>query len=269
MRESQVGSFSCDLTCQGPNGTRVVIENQLEKTDHDHLGKVLTYVANLDAKIAIWISTEPRAEHIRTIQWLNEITPADASFLLVKLAAYRISGSESAAPLFTVIVGSEIAESKQIGEEKKDLAGRHILRLKFWEGLLDRAKKRGVMLHAQRAPSKDLWLGAGAGVRAGVSYTYLVWMHQETGVEFYIGNEDNFENKRIFDALYSHKAEIESAFGKPLQWDRGEEQKFSRSRFVLKQGGLMEEEKWPEIQDATISAMDNLAKALKPFLSKI
>ena len=103
-------------------------------------------------------------------------------------------------PLFTVIVGSEIAESKQIGEEKKDLAGRHILRLKFWKDCWT-GQRSGVMLHAQRAPSKDLWLGAGAGVRAGVSYTYLVWMHQETGVEFYIGNEDNFENKRIFDAL--------------------------------------------------------------------
>ena len=134
-------------------GEPVVIENQLEQTDHDHLGKVLTYLANLDAKAAIWISVSPRAEHIRTIQWLNETTPADVAFYLVRLAAYRVSGCEPAAPLFTVIVGPS-AESKIFGKEKKELAERHVLRLKFWEQLLERAKERGVCCMRSARPRR-------------------------------------------------------------------------------------------------------------------
>lgn len=267
-RESSAGRFECDLVCEGENGEPVIIENQLEQTNHDHLGKVLTYLANLDAKAGIWISTSPRAEHIRTIQWLNETTPANIAFYLVRLAAYRISGCEPAAPLFTVIVGPS-AESKSFGREKKELAERHILRLKFWEQLLERAKKRGVSLHAQRSPSKDLWLGAGAGVRSGISFTYLVWKSKETAVELYIDTGDGVENKRIFDALESSRKQIEAAFGAPLSWERMDDKRGSRVRFVLKQGGLMDSDKWPAIQDATIEAMDKLAKALKPYLARV
>jgi hypothetical protein len=75
-RETAAGTFECDLVCEGENGDLVIIENQLERTDHDHLGKVLTYLANLDAKAAIWIATSARPEHLRAVQWLNETTPA-------------------------------------------------------------------------------------------------------------------------------------------------------------------------------------------------
>jgi hypothetical protein len=240
----------------------------LEQTDHDHLGKVLTYLANLEAKAAIWISTSQRAEHIRTIQWLNETTPADTSFYLVRLAAYRISGCEPAAPLFTVIVRPSM-ESKGFGTEKKEMAERHVLRLKFWAQLLERAKEQGVFLHAQRSPTKDSWLGAGAGVRSGLAFTYLVWKTGQTAVELYIDTGNGDENKRIFDALASNRSEIEAAFGAELSWERKDDKRGSRVRFVLKQGGLVEEDAWPEIQNATIAAMDKLSKALKPYLGRI
>lgn len=267
-RESSAGCFECDMVCEGANGEPVIIENQLEQTDHDHLGKVLTYLANLEAKAAIWISTSPRPEHIRTVQWLNETTPANVAFYLIRLAAYRISGSEAAAPLFTVIVGPS-EESKNFGKEKKDLADRHILRLKFWEQLLERAKKKGVLFHAQRSPSKDSWLGAGAGVRSGISYVYLVWKTQETGVELYIDTGHADENKRILDALASHKQEIEASFGSPLSWERLNDKRGSRVRYVLKTGGLMDEDHWPAIQEAMVDSMDRLSRALKPYLSNI
>ena len=92
-REQAVGSFSADLRAEDGDGRLVVIENQLERTDHDHLGKVLTYLVNLEAKIAIWVSPAPRPEHMRVVQWLNEITPADVAFYLVKLEAVRIGAS--------------------------------------------------------------------------------------------------------------------------------------------------------------------------------
>ncbi len=90
QREVAVGSFTVDLVAEEENLGRVVIENQLEATDHDHLGKVLTYLTNLEAKTAIWISPKPRPEHVRAVTWLNETTPDDVSFYLVQLAAFRI-----------------------------------------------------------------------------------------------------------------------------------------------------------------------------------
>jgi hypothetical protein len=160
------------------------------------------------------------------------------------------------------------AESKGFGKGKKQLAERHVLRLKFWEQLLSRAKEKGVLTHAQRTPSKDSWISAGAGVRSGVSYVYVAWMQEETAVELYIDTGDKDENKRIFDALQSRKAEIEQAFGSPLSWERLDEKRGSRIRSVLKEGGLTDEAKWPGIQDTMIAAMDRLAKAVKPHLAR-
>lgn len=264
-RELLAGNYQCDLVAEDENGERVIIENQLEATNHDHLGKILTYLTNLDAKTAVWITTSPRPEHIRAVQWLNETTPDNVAFYLVRLAAYRIAGCEPAAPLLTLIV-SPSAESKSFGREKKELAERHILRRRFWEGLLARAREQGVLLHAQRSPSTDGWISAGAGVLSGIAYTYVIWMDGAASVELNIGTEDATENKRIFDALHERKVPIEQAFGHPLSWERLDEKRSARIRFIVKEGGLLDEPKWPQIYDSMIRAMDHLSKALRAYL---
>ena len=91
---------------------------------------------------------------------------------------------------------------------------------------------------------------------------------KETAVELYIDTPNTDENKRVFDALMVNKKEIEAAFGQSLAWERMDDKQASRVRYVLEQGGLVDKDKWPQIQDATISAMDKLAKALKPYLNK-
>jgi len=132
-KEKNVGSFSADILAESEEGDPILIENQLEKTDHNHLGQLLTYVSNLEAKKAIWISKEPRSEHERAIEWLNELT-SDVDFYLVKIEAFRIGDSDPA-PKFTIIAGPT-ESGKVAGSEKKELAERHKKRLKFWEGLL-------------------------------------------------------------------------------------------------------------------------------------
>lgn len=82
-REENVGPFRVDLYGEDNNGNKVIIENQLEKTDHTHLGQIITYLTNLEAKTAIWISSEPVEEHEKAIEWLNETTPDDISFYLI------------------------------------------------------------------------------------------------------------------------------------------------------------------------------------------
>ena len=137
-RERSAGAFSADLLGEDANGGTVVIENQLERSDHDHLGKLLTYVAFFDAVAAVWIVAEPRPEHVRAITWLNEASPAD--FFLLKIEGIRIAGSPPA-PLLTRIVGPS-AESREVGEVKKDRAERHEIRHRFWTQFLDRARAR-------------------------------------------------------------------------------------------------------------------------------
>ncbi len=264
QREVTAGSFSVDLVAEDSESNRVVIENQLEATDHDHLGKLLTYLTNLEAKKAIWIARETRAEHVRAVSWLNEITPDDVEFFLVKLAAYRI-GSSDPAPLFTVIVGPS-QETKGFGQQKKELAERHLVRLRFWEGLLARAKEQGFMLHAGRSPVKEAWIGTGAG-RTGLSFNYVIWMKDEAGVELYIDTGDPEENKLIFDGLAAKRLEIESEFGGGLEWERLDERKASRVRHTIRLGGLASgEDRWPAIWNSMIDAMRRLSEALRPFL---
>jgi hypothetical protein len=260
-REVAAGGYSVDLVAEDEVGSRVVVENQLAASDHDHLGKLLTYLTNLDAKTAIWIVKEARAEHIRAIQWLNETTPDDVSFFLVRLAAYRI-GVSAPAPLFTTIVGPS-ASSKDIGKSKKVLAERHVLRLRFWEQLLALAKTKGLLLHAQRSPSREHWLGAGAGIRAGVAYNYLVWMEAEAGVELYIDTGDAAENKRLFDAFLTKREQIEGDFGGVLIWDRLDAKRACRIKHVFACGGVEREDQWPELQQRMVDAMAKLSNAIR------
>ncbi len=267
QREKAVGSFQADLEAEDDEGRRVVIEAQLRPSDHDHLGKLLTYLTNLEAKVAIWICSHPRPEHVRAVAWLNEITPADTAFYLVRLDAYRIGDSEPA-PLFTPIVAPSV-EAKNLGEHKKEVAERHQLRRRFWEQLLERARGRGVVTHANVSPSTENWISASAG-KSGLAFSYLVWLKDRAAVELYIDTGDQSHNKAIFDHLYAQRELIEKEFGQPLQWERLDGRQASRVRYVLEEGGLKDgEDRWPDIQDAMIDAMDRLSRALKPHIAAL
>ena len=111
-----------------------MIENQLERSNHDHLGKLITYTAFTDARAAIWIVADPRPEHVRAISWLNE--SAATVFYLLKIEGIRI-GDSPPAPLLTLIVGPS-DEAREVGEAKKERAERYTVRRRFWTDLLDR-----------------------------------------------------------------------------------------------------------------------------------
>ncbi|HRS00819.1 MAG TPA: DUF4268 domain-containing protein, partial [Candidatus Sumerlaeia bacterium] len=119
QREKEVGEFNVDLLCEDNDGHYVIIENQLERTDHDHLGKLLTYLVNLEASMAIWITSAPRPEHQKVIDWLNESTGENISFYLVKVEATKI-GDSPYAPLFTSGAGYSVKGNWQ---DKKRVGG--------------------------------------------------------------------------------------------------------------------------------------------------
>jgi hypothetical protein len=263
-RERAAGAFSVDLVAEDESGGVVIIENQLERSDHDHLGKLITYAAFMDARVAVWIVAEPRPEHVRAVSWLNESASSD--FYLVKLEGIRIADSPPA-PLLTLIVGPS-EESREVGEVKKDRAERYHIRRQFWTSLLELAR-RETKLHAGASPRDYSWVGAGAG-KSGLSYNYSVTQHGTT-VELYIdrGPGAGEENARIFDGLQAAKEDVEEVFGGPLDWDRLDEKRACRIAKRLALGGYRDEPLWPEIQEATIAAMVKLELALRPHIAKI
>ena len=265
-REKAAGTFSADIFAEGPNGDTVVIENQLEKTDHDHLGKLITYLSNLESKTAIWITSNPRPEHITAINWLNEISPSDTSFFLVKVEAYKIGDSEPA-PLFTAICAPS-EEAKQIGAQKQHLAERHLMRLEFWKQLLEKAKSK-TNLHSNVSPSKDNWITAGAG-KSGMGWSYSITMDKGS-VELFIdrGPDKKDETDKIYGKIFEDGKKIQDQFGEPLIWDKVEGRRVCRIKSLSEAGGLNDSDSWDQIQEDMIERMIRLEKSLKPALSKI
>ena len=261
-KEKSCGSFSADIVAEDGYGQKVLIENQLEKTDHVHLGQILTYVSNLECKIAIWISSDPRAEHIRSIEWLNE-TGSGVKFYLVQVEAYRIGNSEPAAK-FTIVTGPS-EKTKIVGDEKKETAERDSLRHSFWKSLLEKSRKK-TPLHTNITPGIANWIGTSSGTR-GLGLNYAV-TDKYGQAEFYIdrGKDSDEENKRIFDQLISHRVEIEKDFGDKLYWDRLDDRRASRISKRFDYAGLNSSDKWDKLQDDMIDAMIRLERALQKHI---
>jgi len=263
-REKEAGAFSVDLVAEDGSGNAVVIENQLQKSDHDHLGKIITYLTAIDAKTAIWIVGNPRPEHVKAIARLNE--SGTASFYLLKLETIRVDKS-APAPLLTLIVGPS-EEAREAGETKKKIAERYGLRQQFWTGLLSYAKTR-TNLHAAISPTDSSCLSTSAGFR-GLYYMYRITMDKGSA-ELIIdrGRESEEENKLIFQKLRKARRAIESAFGGSLEWSQEEGRRLCIVRKIISGGYRDDEQKWPKLYEMMVDAMIRLDKAMKPHIQKL
>lgn len=263
-REQSAGSFNVDLVAEDDSGNPVIIENQLEKSDHNHLGKIITYLVAIGAKTAIWIVADPRPEHVSSINWLNESSSAD--FYLLKIDAIKI-GESPPAPLITVIVGPS-EESKEVGRTKQEMAERYYIRERFWTELLELSKQK-TKLHSNISPSKRSAIGTGAGIY-GLGFNYLI-RKNNADVELYIdrGKDCEEANKDIFNQLFEHKNVIEEKFGEPLDWQKLEGKRACRIKKQITIGGYSDEDKWSKIQDQMIDYMVKLEQSLRPFIKKL
>lgn len=260
-REQSAGSFSIDLVAEDEGGSRVIIENQLEKSNHDHLGKLITYLTAMSARVAIWIVSEPRPEHVAAIAWLNEST--DADFFLVKVEAVRI-GESPAAPLLTVIVGP--SEENSVRSQKKELAERYDIRHNWWIRLVAQPTAK---LHAHITPGPYSWIGTTSGVR-GLNLNYVV-TQDDSSAELYIdrGKDSEAENKSIFDQLHSASAQINADVPHVISWERLDERRASRIRVTIPGGYRSDESQWDDIQLKLVAAMNALNAALQPHIKKL
>ena len=262
--EKSVGPFAADILAEDRDGSHAVIENQIEKTDHDHLGKLITYLSNLDAKTASWITSDPRPEHVRAIEYLNEVSPEDTKFYLVKIQAFKIGDSEPA-PYFNIAAGPSI-EVKSRGEIKKEFAEKDQRRLEFFRQLLELSNAKIGLFKNISPAGYQSWVIAGAG-KAGLAWTYAA-RRKDAKTELFLCS-DAETNLRRFNSLLAKKEEIESAFCEHLEWDFKENRKQHYVRSWTKIGGIENEDQWPAIQNDLVNRMIRLEQALRPYLASL
>lgn len=256
-REKQTPTgFSIDLVVEDEDERKDgIIECQFGSSDHDHLGKLLTYVTAFEADIAVWVVREPRYEHEKTVQWLNETS--DKDFYLVTIETIEVAGSE--APLFTpVSVPSPVA--KDIGEEKSEASERDLLQEQFWEDLLEQSNNR-FSLFKTISPKQQGWIGKGGTGIGGVAYTYLI-RNDWAGIELYIDAGSAEQNEEIFEGLKAQAAEIEDEFGAELDWQKLEDKRACRIRKQVAESGLRDEDEWDWIQEEMVDAMVRFEDAI-------
>ena len=265
QKENRLENFIVDIVAEDDEG-KVIIENQYNKSDHDHLGKLLTYLSNVQGtKKAIWIVEEARADHVTTINWLNENVET-CSFYLVKIEVFKIQNSPPAANFDLLAGPSETTRIKQKINIEDSNRGK--ARYNFWSMFLERSKNKTNM-YANTTPRIYSWLGISSGLR-GVGYNCAVGKNS-TQAEIYIdrGKETPEENKQIYEALEKNKDTIEKTFGKSLQWEPLPESRACRIKAIIETGGWQDEDKWEEIHDQLTKYCINIKKAFDPFIKDL
>lgn len=214
-KEVYVGAYRCDLVAKDEtSGLRIIIENQLETSDHNHLGQIITYASGLDAKVIVWIVKEAREEHRSAIEWLNNNTGKELNFFLIELHAYKI-GDSLPAPKFEVVEGPNdfIKNAKSSGNAAATNKTQSE-RLIFWTQFNELLAAKGKPFNIRKATT-DHWYDVALGTSEAHIGINLVNKEACVVVEVYITN-----NKPLFDQLYAQKEQIEQALGFSLDWRR-------------------------------------------------
>ena len=221
--ESSVGDFNVDIFASETGTDRkIIIENQLEDTNHDHLGKLITYASGKSADIVIWVVKHAREEHKAAIEWLNNHTDDSVGFFLCEIKLYRIGNSEPAVK-FEVIEKpndwtKEIKKSESINETQQ-------LRYDYWVAFEDYAFKNPTFAKnfKKRKPSKNHWLNFSIGSSAFHIAVSQIKQRNELDVELYISDDTE-----LYNSLYENKTDIELTSGLSFDWRELPDRKASR-----------------------------------------
>ncbi len=221
--ESKVGNFSVDIYARDNYSQEIIIiENQLENTDHDHLGKIITYASGLDAKTMIWIFKDIKAEHRQAMDWLNEITDDSMSFFAIKLELWKIDDSKYA-PKFNIICSpNHWSKTVKQSKNEKEFSETEMFNFSFWEKYSNYIENNSKILKSRKAYPLS-WYSFRVGTSQASINNIISVMNSDFRVELYINN-----NKEIFDFLYNEKESIEDELGYSLLWERLDDKKASR-----------------------------------------
>lgn len=222
--EVLVGNFACDVVAQEVgSGHKVIIENQLEPTNHSHLGQVLTYAAGLDARAVVWISPQFRPEHRQAIDWLNANTVEGLAFFGVEVELLQIDDSPYAPHFKLVAQPNDWQKAVKAPPSQKGLVYQQ-----FYTDLLARYKKAFPTHRSAKKAQPQHWLTIASGGRTGFAYNVSFTGDARMRVELYIDVGDAIANKAAFDQLLAQKEAIEGEIGEKLSWERLDNARASR-----------------------------------------
>ena len=266
--EATVGRFNVDILAEEENtGNKIVIENQLEVTNHDHLGKIITYASGFDASIVIWVVKEVREEHRQAIDWLNEHTDEDLAFFLIQVELWQI-GDSPFAPKFEIVSKpndwAKTVKQSVSGSKITDIKAQQ---LEFWEQFKAYARSHDTNFRLQKSrPQHWTNISIGSG-HAYISLT-LNSFDEVIRTELYIP-----DNKDVYRFLEERKEEIEKDLGYKVEWMELQGKKASRIKVEFS-GPIENTDEWESyfawLQEKAEQFQKVFSKHLKKFdLEKI
>lgn len=272
-QEKDVGPFRADILCKDTaNDSWVLIENQLERTDHCHLGQLLTYAAGLNAVTIVWIAERFTEEHRAAMDWLNERTDEKINLFGLEIELWRI-GDSPIAPKFNVIsqpndwsrtIQQAAAGGGEISTHKQ-------LQLRFWTAFRNYMDEANSFVRCQK-PLPQHWTNHAIG-RSGVHLASVVssWNSvtdtkgAEIRVELYMDGPDA---KREFAALERQKDGLEKGLGFPLTWHNPENKAMCRL-YTRLDADFLNEQLWPQHFAWLKQRLETMHRVFAPVVKQI
>ena len=258
--ESSVGDFNVDIFASETGTDRkIIIENQLEDTNHDHLGKLITYASGKNADVIIWVVKRAREEHRSAIEWLNNHTDEKIGFFLCEIKLYKIGDSDPAVKFEVIEKPNDwVKEVKKIDSVNVTQQQRY----DYWVAFEEFAFKDGIFSKnfKKRKPSTDHWMNFSIGSSACHIAVSQIRKSNYLVVELYI-NDD----KDLFLSLEQNKKDIESIVGCTLDWQELPNRKASRI-LVYHTADFNNQTQWEEQFEWLVDIMPKMKKGFKKYL---
>ena len=269
--EAAVGGYSLDVLATDLNWNRpVIIENQLESTNHDHLGKLLTYAAGYDAYAIVWLAREFRDEHRQALDWLNQRTDEDTQFFGVVVELLKIDNSRPA-PQFRTIASPNDWRRDAAARARGNapaVSERQERYREFFQPLIDSLRERHRLTNFPKARPQN-WYTFRAGYGKGIQYGANFTGQKRARVEVYIDEGQKDHNIWLLEKLEEHRAEAESVLGEILDWQRLEHRR--ACRIALDRPGSIEDDPdtLAEVQQWMVDRLLKLKQAFDPKLAEL
>ena len=266
-QEKSVGKFKADILCKDINTDNwVLIENQLEKTNHGHLGQLLTYATGLDAVTIVWIAASFNDEHKATLEWLNKITDENYNFFGLEIELYKIEDSKIA-PNFKIVCQPDnwsqsiSREAKRI--EQGEVSETKLKQYKFWTELGKELQTADTPLKLQKArPQHWTNLAVGkTGVRLAATFNT---QEERVSAQLYI-----VRDKSMFKALENDKEAIEKELGEKLSWQLLPEKAASRIALYRSNSDIENNDDWKEMLSWLVEKLEKLRSVFSPRLKNL
>lgn len=263
--EHRVGDFALDLIGRDLTHDAVlIVENQLEATDHSHLGQILTYASGTDASTIVWLARTFRPEHRQALDWLNEQTHPDVRFFGIEIRVVKI-GDSPPAPLFSLVAEPNDWQ-KQVRAATRATGGtRGALYEAFWTKYLDRVRLVHPEWTRARRPSNQNWMDFVSPIK-GTRINPSFANGQRLRHELYIDTGDGARNLDMYEAFLGQRDQFEAAYGRPLNFEALPDARASRIAEYHSDAVVEAEDRHDEFIDWFIDAGERLRRALSSVI---